>query len=99
MIKFLEKRLNKTLRRALDNETNRNKYLLDFLKETIEDSIYTLNEIQAVDKLADKTESEKRDLRNAIIEAKRSILVDKIIELDTRSKKSLTPKNNTKSLI
>ena len=84
MLKILRSRLNKSLLKSLENATTRNKYLLDLLKETLEDSIMTINLIEDVEAIKNKTEEEKKKIRTSIIATKRNEFVDKIIELDNR---------------
>ena len=78
---MLEKRLNKALKESLDKTIEENKYLRKVLKEQIEDSILTINEIQDIQAIK-ISEAEKDMLRNSIINKKRTEFVTKIIELD-----------------
>lgn len=84
---MLEKRMNKTLKESLDKTIEENKYLRKVLKEQIEDSILTINEIQDIQAIK-IYEAEKDILRNNIINKKRTEYVTKIIELDSLDKHS-----------
>lgn len=84
---MLEKRINKALKESLDKTIEENKYLRKVLKEQIEDSILTINEIQDIQAIK-IYEAEKDILRNSIINKKRTEYVTKIIELDSLDKHS-----------
>lgn len=84
---MLEKRINKALKESLDKTIEENKYLRKVLKEQIEDSILTINEIQDIQAIK-IYETEKDILRNSIINKKRTEYVTKIIELDSLDKHS-----------
>lgn len=84
---MLEKRMNKVLKESLDKTIEENKYLRKVLKEQIEDSILTINEIQDIQAIKIH-EAEKDILRNSIINKKRTEYVTKIIELDSLDKHS-----------
>lgn len=84
---MLEKRMNKALKESLDKTIEENKYLRKVLKEQIEDSILTINEIQDIQAIK-IYEAEKDILRNNIINKKRTEYVTKIIELDSLDKHS-----------
>ena len=78
---MFESRIIKTLKKSLDNSTNENKNLRKLLKEYLEDSIMTINQVQDIQALGN-TEREKDIMRNNIINKKRTEYVTKIIELD-----------------
>lgn len=78
---MFEARINKTLKKSLDNAINENKHLRKLLKEHLEDSIMTINQVQDIQALGN-TEREKDIMRNNIINKKRTEYVTKIIELD-----------------
>lgn len=84
---MLEKRINKALKESLDKTIEENRYLRKVLKEQIEDSILTINEIQDIQAIK-IYEAEKDILRNSIINKKRTEYVTKIIELDSLDKHS-----------
>lgn len=84
---MLERKINKALKESLDKTIEENKYLRKTLKEQIENSILTINEIQDIQAIK-ISESEKDILRNSIINKKRTEFVTKIIELDGLGKHS-----------
>lgn len=84
---MLERKINKALKESLDKTIEENKYLREALKEQIEDSILTINEIQDIQAIK-ISETEKDMLRNSIINKKRTEFVTKIIELDSLGKHS-----------
>lgn len=75
------------MKESLDKAMEENKYLRETLKEQIEDSILTINEIQDVQAIK-ISDAEKDMLRNSIINKKRTEFVTKIIELDGSGKHS-----------
>ena len=79
--------LMKTLKQALNNATDENRYLRRELIKQLEDSIMTINQIQDI-QVIEITEREKDINRNVIINKKRIEYVDKIIELDKLCKPS-----------
>lgn len=58
------------------NKTHKNEK-----KNMLDDFVMTINEIQDVDAIKEKTEEEKKQLRDSIINAKRTKYVTKLIEL------------------
>lgn len=80
-------KLNKTLKKSLDNTINENKYLRKLLINQLEDTIMTINEIQDIQAI-NISEEEKNEMRNVIINKKRTEYVTKIIELDKTGKSS-----------
>lgn len=80
-------KLNKTLKKSLDNTINENKYLRKLLINQLEDTIMTINEIQDIQAI-NISEEEKNKMRNIIIDKKRTEYVTKIIELDKTGKSS-----------
>ena len=78
---MFDAKINKTLKKSLDNATNENKHLRKILKQHLEDSIMTINQVQDIQALGN-TEREKDIMRNNIINKKRTEYVTKIIELD-----------------
>ncbi len=80
--KILEK-LNTTLRKTINNQSNEIKYLRKQLKEKqkvlIEDFIMTINEIQDIQEIKIK-EEEKDKMRNSIIDNKRTKYLTELID-------------------
>lgn len=52
-------------------------------KNMLDDFIITINEIQDIDAIKEKTEEEKKQLRNRIIDKKRIDYLTKLIELSS----------------
>lgn len=80
-------KLSKTLKKSLDNTINENKHLRKLLINQLEDTIMTINEIQDIQAI-NISEEEKSEMRNNIINKKRTEYVTKIIELDKTGKSS-----------
>lgn len=74
-------RLNRTLRNVINNQESEIKHLKSEQKKQIGDFVMTINELQDIQKLKEKTEEEKDQMRDSIINYKRTIYVTKLIEL------------------
>lgn len=81
-------RLLKTTRKALECSQKQRKYLLDEYKETIEECIYTINQVQDTHSIKHMEESDKEQIRNNIIDNARTKFVTKLLELDNPLRKS-----------
>ena len=81
-------RLNKTLRKTLDNQADEIKYLRTKYKDDVvsmlEDFGRILMQIQQVKTLDNMTEEEKDRHRDNIINSARAKYLDKLIELSSR---------------
>ena len=82
---ILTTRLLHTLQKALNCALDENKRLrkrnVTDKKEYLEEFVMVINEIQDIDAMRDKTEEEKKELRDNIINVKRYFYVNKIEEL------------------
>lgn len=76
---------NREYLKQQDKRRKEQKDSIRVMKNILEDTIMTINEIQDIQSIG-VTEKEKDIMRNNIINCKRSEFVDKIIELDRLSK-------------
>ena len=74
-------KLNRTLRKVINNQASEIKHLKQEQKKQIDDFVMTINELQDIQKIKEKSEEEKDQMRDSIINCKRTKYVIKLIEL------------------
>lgn len=89
-------RLFKTTNKALECSQEQRKLLLEEYRSTLQEFVYTINQVQDIQAIENITEPEKEEMRNSIIDNARTETVSKIIELDNLLRKSNSNKNFNK---